>query len=102
MNLPDDKAKFVDNPSLSETFVDSIHHVFFDGHTLSVELCVTRIDEFKPPNPPTAKRYPVCRLVLTPQAMVQLSNNLQQFMSALEQQGLIKKEPQIKTPVTKQ
>jgi hypothetical protein len=59
------------------------------------------VDEPKPPNPPTAKRYPVCRLILTPEAIISLSNQLNNIMSHLQKAGLvIKKEG--KPPEAKQ
>ncbi len=87
------KTQFIDLPELSETFADSIHALNFDGQTVRIEFCATRLDILKPPEPPTAKQYPICRLVLTPNAAIVLFNRLQQLMKVLEQSGAIKKEP---------
>jgi len=92
MKLPPDKVKNIDIPGLQETFVDSMGSSTFDGATLRIELCVTRLDLPKPPKPPTGKKYPVCRLVLPPDAAVELFNLLQQFIGVMVQQGLVKKE----------
>jgi hypothetical protein len=89
------QVRFVDRPEVSETFADSFRAVTFDGQTMRMEFCAIRMDEPKPPNPPTGRQYPVCRLVLTPNAAVDLFNNLQQIMSALEQSGAIKKNAPI-------
>lgn len=89
------QVQFVDSPEVSETFADSSRAVTFDGQTMRIEFCTIRMDEPKPPNPPTGRQYPVCRLVLTPNAAVDLFNKLQQVMAALEQSGAIKKNPPI-------
>jgi hypothetical protein len=91
MNLPADKIQYVDLPNLSETFADALGSMTFDGQTARMELCVTRMNEPKPPNPPTARRYPVCRLVLTPEALLELYGHLHQLVDTLEKQGAIHK-----------
>lgn len=92
MKLPPDKIKYIDIPELQETFVDSMGLSIFDGNTLRLELCVTRLNEPKPPKAPTGKKYPVCRLVLTPDTTVELYNQLNQLIGLMAQQGLVKKE----------
>ena len=87
------QARFIDNPVIVETFADSIHAFSFDGQTMRIELCTTRLDEPKPPNPQTATQHPVCRLVLTPTATLDLFNKLQKLVNALEQTGVLKREP---------
>ena len=73
-NVP--QIHFVDRPEVSETFADSIKVISFDGQTMRIEFCVTRMDEPKPPVPPTGRQYPVCRLVLAPNAGLQLQATL--------------------------
>jgi hypothetical protein len=82
---------YIDRPEISETFADFIHSLNFDGQTMRIEFCATRLEKPKPPNPPTAKQYPICRLVLTPAAAIDLFNKLQQIMSALEKSGALKR-----------
>ena len=82
---------YIDRPEISETFADFIHSLNFDGQTMRIEFCATRLEKPKPPNPPTAKQYPICRLVLTPTAAIDLFNKLQQIMSALEKSGALKR-----------
>jgi hypothetical protein len=82
-------ARYVDLPALSETFADSIHTVVWDGQALRVEFSVTRFPEATSATPTEAKRYPACRLVLTPQAGVDLFNRLQQTMAALASAGIV-------------
>ena len=81
--------RHVDLPELPETFADSVHAVVWDGQTLRVDLCVTRYPDLSPGAAAEAKRYPVCRLVLTSRAAVDLFNRLQQTMTALAQSGVI-------------
>jgi hypothetical protein len=82
-------TRFEDRPEISETFADSIHGVIFDGQTMRIELCTTRMDAPQPPNEPTARQYPVCRLVMPPTAAIDLYNKLQQILQALEKDGKI-------------
>ena len=94
------QIRFVDRPEVCETFADSIRAISFDGQTLRMEFCVTRMDQPKPPEPQTARQYPTCRLVLTPKAGLDLFNQLQRFISTLEKTGVLKRTPP--TPQTVQ
>lgn len=89
MHIPDDRITAIDIPGVSEVFVDSIGSITFDGQTLRVEFCVTRLDPIHPPNPPSAKRYPSCRVVLTPNAAIAFANQLQGLMQQLRDQGVV-------------
>ena len=81
---------YVDHPQLAETFADSLQSVFFDGQSVRLEFCVTRFAEPKQENTLTGKRYPACRLVLTPGAAVELINHLQRLTAAFVQAGIVK------------
>lgn len=87
------KINFVDRPEVSETFADSVRGIIFDGQTMRIELCATRMDQPQPENEPTARQYPVCRLVLPPIAAIDLYNKLQQVLQALEKEGKITRNP---------
>ena len=89
MKLPEEQITHINRPEIPETFVDSLGLITLDGPITRLELCVTRMDEPKPPNPPTAKRYSVCRLVLTPDVIITLSNQLNNILSRLQQAGLV-------------
>jgi len=91
MKLPESQVRYIDRPEISETFVDSLGIVTFDGST-RLELCTTRLDPPKPPDQPTARRYPVCRIVMTPETTVALFNQLQNIMNLLQQAGLVAKQ----------
>lgn len=82
--------RYIDRPDCAETFADSIHSVVFDGQTMRIEFAVTRMDEAKKDAPLTGRRYPACRLVLSPAAAVDLINRMQQTAAALQQAGMVK------------
>ena len=85
--------RYVDRADMAETFADSITGLIFDGQTLRVEFGVTRFDEVKPNTQITGRRYPACRLVLSPAAAVELINRMQQIANALTQAGVVKATP---------
>lgn len=93
MQIDPKNLRYVDIPEVSETFIDSFHFASFDGTTFRIEFCTTRMDEPKPPAQPTARQYPICRLVMPPQTMLNLFNQLQIFVNALVQQDVLKQEP---------
>jgi hypothetical protein len=90
---PPPKIDFVDRPELIETFVDSIRNVTFDGATIRAELCVTRFEEAaQPAAAASAKQVPACRLVLRPDAAVDLFVRLQRLIALMEQRGIVRRE----------
>jgi len=86
-------VRYIDRPEVAETFADSITNVTFDGQTLRLELGVTRLDDVKPNTPLTGRRYPACRLVLSPSAALDLINRVQQITAAMTQAGTLKANP---------
>ena len=84
------QVTYVDRVDCPETFTDSVNSVFFDGQTMRIEFGITRMNEVKQGQPLTGRRYPACRLVLTPTAAIDLINKMQQTGAALAQAGLIK------------
>jgi len=91
MKLEEEQVRYVDLPDVLETFVDSVKSVEFDGETARIELCVTRMDPPKTPDEPTARRYPVCRLAMTPEAFLSLANQFQTIVKTLEETGVIQR-----------
>lgn len=87
------QIRFVDRPDLTETFADSIHGLSFDGQTMRIDFCTVRIDPPKEPEARTGRQYPVCRMVLTPNAALDLFGRLQQVVQALEKKGAIQRTP---------
>lgn len=82
-------VRHVDRPEVAETFADSLHRMQWDGQTLRIEFCVTRLPDPGSTSGGEANRYTACRLVLPPQAAVDLFNGLQQTMTALAQAGVV-------------
>jgi len=91
MKLPESQIQYVDLSDVRETFVDSFHSVMFDGQTGRIELCATRMNPPAQGGSATAKRYPVCRLAMTPEVFLNLANQLQQLLNVLEKNGVVKK-----------
>jgi alpha-D-ribose 1-methylphosphonate 5-triphosphate synthase subunit PhnI len=85
--------RYVDRADMAETFADSITGLVFDGQTLRIEFGVTRLDDVKANAQRTARRYPACRLVLSPATAVELINRMQQIGAALTQAGVVKATP---------
>ncbi|HTP90950.1 MAG TPA: hypothetical protein VMJ52_04400 [Xanthobacteraceae bacterium] len=85
--------RYLDRPEIEETFADAVTGLVFDGQTLRVEFGVTRFDEVKANSPISGRRYPTCRLVLSPAAAVELINRMQQIAAALAQAGVVKAAP---------
>lgn len=77
--------RYVDRPDVMETFADSISGLLFDGQTLRIEFAVTRLDEVKANSPINGRRYPACRLALSPAAAMELINRMQRVGAALRQ-----------------
>lgn len=96
MKLPESNVRYIDRPEISETFVDSIGLCIFDGNSVRAELCVDRLDKPKPPKQ-TARRYPACRLVLSPDAAVDLFNSLSNIINLMQQKGLVSQVAPIET-----
>ena len=84
--------QYVDRPEVSETFADIVQRIQFDGQTLRLEFCVSRLDDHKAGTPVTGKRYPTCRLVLSAAAAVDLMNKMQQITSGLVKAGVLKQD----------
>jgi hypothetical protein len=83
-------VRYIDRPDVAETFADSVSGLIFDGQTLRIEFAVTRLDEVKPNEPLTGRRYPACRLALPPAAAIELINRMQQIGVALGQAGVVR------------
>src|ERR1051325_11253605 len=83
----------VDRPELAETFVDSLTLSTFDGAAARLPFCVLRMQEPQQGKPAPFQRYPGWRLVVTPDATIELYNRLNQMMGALQKLGLVKIEP---------
>lgn len=76
-----------------ETFADTMGMTSFDGATLRLEFAAARMNETKPPAPPTGERHVVCRLVLSAPCAVDLINQMHLIGAQLAAAGLVKKNP---------
>jgi hypothetical protein len=85
--------RYVDRPDMPETFADSIASTYFDGQTLRIEFTVTRVDEAASVAPITARRFPVCRIVVPAPAGIDLINRLNKIGATLAQAGVVKPTP---------
>lgn len=85
--------RYVDRPDMPETFADSVANTYFDGQTLRIEFTVTRVDETASVAPMTARRFPVCRIVVPAPAGIDLINRLNQIGATLALAGVVKPTP---------
>jgi len=85
--------RYIDRPELAEHFADAVTGLIYDGQTLRMEFGVTRFDEIKANTPITGRRYPSCRVVLSPAAAIDLINRMQQIAAALAQSSAAKPAP---------
>ncbi len=90
-NLPPAPIEYVDRPELMEIFVDTINSLHLREDGARIEFCVTRLDTTSKTNPKKKKRIPACRLVLTPDATVDLINQLNHMAKTVQQERLQKK-----------
>lgn len=88
------KTTHVDQPDISEVFADQIGPVAFNENLARIEFRVTRLDEIQPPKPPTGRTYTSARVVLSPNAVLQLYGNLHNLVTLLEKQGVVQRNPQ--------
>ena len=82
--------QYVDRSDPAETFADFIQRIQFDGQTMRIEFCVSRLDDTRPNAQATGKRYPACRLVLSMAAALDLMNKMQQVTAGLVKAGVLK------------
>jgi hypothetical protein len=86
---------------IAEIFSDCLGFAMFDGNTLRLDFAVSRMNEPRPPSPPTGERHTVARLVLSAPCALDLINQMQMMASQLAQTGLIKADQGKIKPETK-
>jgi hypothetical protein len=64
-----------------------------DGQTLRPEFMVCRLDHANPVGAAIARCYPACRLALPANAVIDLTNRVQQTDAALAQAGVLRPSP---------
>ena len=95
------KFRYQDMPALGETFSDSIGSWSFDGSTLRMEFLVSRLDALKSGEAASGRAVPVCRLVLTTAAAVELIRASGQITNALVQAGVLRQSDGNEAPAGK-
>jgi hypothetical protein len=87
------KIQYVDVPGISETYADTVRGMVFDGQSVRLELCVTRMDEpAKGSRELSGKRQTAARVVLPLSAALDLSTKLGRMMTTLAKRGAERKE----------
>jgi hypothetical protein len=86
------KIEYIDVPSIAETYADTVRGMVFDGQSVRLELCVTRMDEpQKGATELSGKRQTACRVVLPLSAALELSTKLGRMMTTLAKRGAERK-----------
>lgn len=95
-------SEWVNIPSVSESYADGVEPTIFDGHSARITFSIQRFEGTpKPGQPPRSVRVPSARIVLAPQAAVELYNQLSRLIGLMEQQGVVKRD-RPPEPATKQ
>jgi hypothetical protein len=84
------RLTYVDRPEISETYADSCARVTVEGLNAKLEFAVNRMEDPKPPAPPSGKALTVSRIVIPIPGLVDLHAKLSQIISTLHAQGVIK------------
>jgi len=89
------KIEYVDVPGISETYADTVRGMMFDGQSVRLELCVTRMNEpAKGSRELTGRRQTAARVVLPLSAALELSTKLGRMMTTLAKRGAENKAKQ--------
>jgi hypothetical protein len=86
---------YLDRPEIPETYADSLIRASIEGFNVKLEFVVNRMDDPRPPAPPTGKSITTCRLVLPLPGMLQLHAQLTNLIGTLQAQGALKLMTQI-------
>jgi hypothetical protein len=92
------KLTYEDRPGIAETYVDSLEKLMLEGPIARLEFVVNRLDEPKPPRPPSGKKQTAARIVMPIPAFVEMFGKMNGMMQLLMQQGLIQPIPVAPTP----
>ena len=87
------KIEYQDVPAVNETFADTVHAIAYDGQTFRVEFCVTRMDDAGEDGARSGKRRTACRMVLSPNAALELSAKLSRVLGAVASRSRQTAEP---------
>jgi hypothetical protein len=95
------KAPAVPHHEVSETFVDQVGAILFDGSILKIDFVAVRKTGSAAPALPAGERHVVARLVLSTGGTIDLINQVKQLADQLAQAGLIKTDQGQATPPAK-
>ena len=87
---PVTELPYVDRREIQEIFADQIRLIHFDGYSVRLEFTVVR-PRLAGPNRAEASIYPAARLALSPHAAISLKEQLDQLVTSLEQQGVLRR-----------
>jgi hypothetical protein len=89
------RIQYIDVPSIAETYADSVNRMMFDGQSVRLEFCVTRMEEpQKDTTELTGTRQTACRVVLPLGTALELSGKLSRMLTALAKRGAENKAKQ--------
>jgi len=81
------KLRYQERVDIGETFADSIRTCIFDGQVVRIEFTVARFDDASLMGIGEGRQVPVCRLVLTRNAVADLANRIGQLGEQLRAAG---------------
>jgi hypothetical protein len=81
------KLRYQERVDVGETFADSIRTCIFDGQVMRIEFTVARFDDASLLGIGEGRQVPVCRLVLTRNALLDLVNRIGQLSEQLRATG---------------
>ncbi|HLW75139.1 MAG TPA: hypothetical protein VKT74_08735 [Gammaproteobacteria bacterium] len=94
--------EYVNRPEISETFSDSIWSIGFDSSTWRIEFTVGRTENAIQGQPPKGHKFTAARLVLTPNAGIELYAKLKELIDAMQASGALKMIPLVPGSMQKQ
>ncbi len=87
--------EYIDRLDVVETYADSLGVLQLRKDGVRIELCVTRPDLNSSTKKTKRQRFPAARLVLTPDAAMELLNHLNKMVNALEQEQRAHAKPPV-------
>jgi hypothetical protein len=84
------QLQYVDQPEISETFVDSLGRWTFENALVKMEFLVNRMDDLNPSGPPTGRAMTACRIVIPLPGMIDMLGKLQAIMAQLQAANIIR------------
>jgi hypothetical protein len=96
-SVPEFTIEFVDRPDLHWAFVDTSSTSVENKAVCKLEFSTLR---WSPPGPglqASAKQYPVCRLAMSVNAMIELHKKLTHILQQLEAEGVVNRAEPVPT-----